>query len=206
MKEMKKSILLIAAILIGFYANAQDEYRTIFGDGNINKIRGFGGPMMGFTDIDGSFAHLMGGGGGVILNDKFMIGGFGYGLTNRIDAERTNKDGKLIYDDLYLEFGYGGMWFAYTIKGSAPIHPVINLQFGNGNISLVNSNNSPAGYSDNLFILNPAIELEMNITRFFRMSVGGNYRMAFGVNKIEGFEDKDFTRAGGFLAFKFGWF
>ncbi|MFC2136987.1 hypothetical protein ACFLTE_02320 [Bacteroidota bacterium] len=201
---MKKSILLFVAILIGFIVTAQDDYRTIFGDGNIKKIRGFGGPLMTFTTIDGEFAHMMGGGGGIILNDQLIFGGFGSGVTNRINAERT-VNGSTLYEDQEVDFGYGGLWFGYIINGNAPIHPVIHTQLGWGSLEIMDKNDFIAHSTDPVFILNPIVEIEMNITRFFRLSVGGNYRFGFGVG-TQGFSDGDISGPGGFLAFKFGWF
>ncbi len=200
---MKRSILLITCFILGLTIFAQDDYKTIFNAGNIEKVRGFGGPLMSFTSVDGEFAHMMGGGGGVILNDQLILGGFGIGLTNRIDAERT-INGVVEYEGLQVELGYGGLWFGYIIKGNAPIHPVINTQLGWGSLDITN-NNFVKTSSDAVFVLNPIVELEMNITRFFRMSVGANYSIGFGVG-TDGFDNQDISGAGGFLAFKFGWF
>jgi len=201
---MKKSVLLFIAIIIGLSVIAQDDYKTIFGDGSIKKIRGFGGPLMTFTTIDGQFAHMMGGGGGIILNDQVIFGGFGSGVTNRIDAVRT-VDGVELYTDQEVDLGFGGLWFGYIIKGNAPIHPVIHTQIGWGSIELKDKDDYIAHSTDPIFVLNPIVELEMNITRFFRLSVGGNYRLGFGVG-TRGFSDSDISGPGGFLAFKFGWF
>lgn len=209
---MKKYTIILIAIVFGINTFGQfdddnDEFKTVLGEININEIRGFGGPFMTFTTIDGEFAHMMGGGGGIILNEQFIFGGFGGGITNTISAEKTINNVSE-YSNLDIDFGYGGLWFGYIFKGNAPIHPVIHTQIGWGGLSLVEDldNDHNVYHSDNLFIVNPIVELEMNITQFFRLAVGANYRLGFGVNKIDGFNNNSVSGPGGFLSFKFGWF
>ena len=203
---MKKITILLLAMATSFHLFAQedDEFRTIF-QGDIKKIRGFGGPNMEFTAIDGGFAHMMGGGGGIILNDQLIFGGFGVGMTNSIDAKNIDANGVNEYQGYNLEYGYGGLWFGYIIKGKLPIHPVIHTQMGWGSVTVGEPYSSPE-HSDNVFVLNPIVELEMNITRFFRLGVGANYRFNFGLNRLDGYGNQDFSGPGGFMSFKFGWF
>jgi hypothetical protein len=73
---------------------------------------------------------------------------------------------------------------------------------GWGNLSLKNDYNK---IEDPVFVINPIIEIEANITRFFRMSIGGNYRIVQDVNFGE-YKNSDFSGAGLFIGFKFGWF
>lgn len=205
---MRKIFIIISVILvsINLFAQDDDEFRTIF-DGGINKIRGFGGPTMTFSVIDGEFAHLMGGGGGLILNDQLIIGGFGMGLTNYIDAkENLNDNGVDDYEGLEVDYSFGGLWFGYIIKGKYPIHPVIHTQIGWGHVNLVEQDHWDSGYNGSIFVLNPILELEMNITRFFRLAVGANYRLNYSMKKLEKYENKHLSGPGGFLSFKFGWF
>lgn len=205
---MRKIFIIMTVILtsISLFAQDDDEFRTIF-DGGINKIRGFGGPTMTFSVIDGEFAHLMGGGGGLILNDQLIIGGFGMGLTNYIDAkENLDANGVDDYDGLEVNYSFGGLWFGYIIKGRYPIHPVIHTQIGWGSASLVKGISYTPYEQDRVFVVNPILELEMNITRFFRLAVGANYRLNLGINRLEKYGNDHFSGPGGFLSFKFGWF
>ncbi len=188
---MKKAIVLLIGILFSVSLFAQDdEIQTLFGSGT--KITGFGGPFMTFTSINGDFAHLMGGGGGVMLGD-FFLGGYGEGLTNYIYAEGTQ-----------INFGHGGFWTGFSFFGKRAIHPCISAQIGWG--GLTPQDGTYTYYeSDNMFVVKPTIELEMNFLKFFRLSVGANYMLATGVN-TPGLTDSDFSSPGAFLAFKFGWF
>ena len=73
---------------------------------------------MGFTQIDGDITHMMGGGGGILL-DEIYLGGYGIGSTTKIQSKLSN------YDNGEMEFGHGGFILGYTFMGKKAIHPSI---------------------------------------------------------------------------------
>jgi len=188
---MRKILFTIMLVLSVAGLKAQENgIQTLFGTGT--RISGFGGPTMSFTSINGEFAHMMGGGGAVLLGD-FFIGGYGEGLTNSIIAGGNR-----------ISFGHGGFWTGYSFMADRALHPSISTQIGWGNIS-----QHDEGYynltNDNVFVVNPTIEMEMNFTKFFRLGVGAHYRIVSGVNTST-LTNSDFSGPGAFLSFKFGWF
>jgi hypothetical protein len=191
---MKKLLIITIGIVLclNLAAQDEDEIQTLFGQGT--KITGFGGPFMNFTLINGEFGHMMGGGGGVIMNG-FFFGGYGAGLTNYVVDDAGFE----------IEFGHGGFWTGLTIMGSKPIHPAISTQIGWGDISLKDTDGYYIESNDNVFVLNPTLELEMNFTQFFRLSIGANYRLVAGVDASE-LSSQAMSGPGVFLGFKFGWF
>ena len=175
---MKKTALWILLIMIATFGVAQEEdqdreIETLLGDEI--TFTGFGGPWMNFTSINGSFTHMMGGGGGVILNQVFYFGGYGYGNTNAID-----------YDLGQLDFGYGGIMAGYIHQGNKAIHPTVGLMMGWGEVKLRDSN-----LKDNVFVLHPMAEVEMNITRFFKTGIGAGYRYVTGIGSFPGLNDRN---------------
>lgn len=188
---MKKFVILFISILFSLSIFAQEEeIQTLFGGDT--RISGFGGPFMDFTSVNHEFAHMMGGGGGVLLND-FFFGGYGEGLTNYINVQGTE-----------VSFGHGGFWTGYSFFAHRAIHPCISAQIGWG--SITQRDNDYNYYEpDNVFTVNPTLELEMNFLQFFRLSIGANYRYVTGVNTLN-LSDQDLSSPGVFLAFKFGWF
>jgi hypothetical protein len=191
---MKKiSLLIISMFLIVNLFSQDKEIQTLFGAGI--RISGFGGPFMSFTTANGEFAHMMGGGGGILLGD-FFFGGYGEGLTNYIENIQGGDQ---------IEFGHGGFWTGYTFWGAKPIHPAISFQIGWGGISLRDPQDQQTTYDDNVFVVNPTVECEMNFTKFFRLSIGANYRLVTGVNTLN-LSNQDMSGPGIFLAFKFGKF
>ena len=176
---------------------AQDsEIQTLF-SGN-TRISGFGGPLMSFTTVNGQFAHMMGGGGGVLLGD-FWFGGYGEGLTNGIPSGSSGYN---------LDFGHGGFWTGYSFMAARPMHPTLSAQIGWGSVG-ERDLSSPNFNTDNVFVFNPAVELELNFTHFFRLGIGVHYRIVTGVNPemhTSSLSNQDFSGPGALLTFKFGWF
>ncbi|MBN2485286.1 MAG: hypothetical protein JXB34_04890 [Bacteroidales bacterium] len=198
---MKKFILSIFSVCLFTLAHSQEnEYQTI-GDFTNIKISGFGGPVMSFTQIGGDFVHMMGGGGGVIINNLFL-GAYGMGKTNEI-AFKNNPDNVMV-------FGHGGFWAGYTFTGHKAIHPVIHAQIGWGSIMEYQSgwqshSITPEPLStDNVLVFNPTAEIELNFSRFFRLGGGVTYNLVYNTDNV--YTSRDFAKPGFFLSFKFGYF
>ncbi len=193
---MKKLLLLFLGIcfITGLKAQEDDDFQTLFGGESI-EISGFGGPLMNFSMLDGKFAHLMGGGGGLLINN-FFLGGYGVGLTNTIPFQDTDNE---------IGFGHGGFWLGYNFMPNKVIHPVFHVQIGWGELSERRPDGEKVNQGDNIFVLTPTLEMELNITNYFKIAAGGNYRYVTFIDE-EGYSDSDFMSPGVFLSFKFGWF
>jgi len=213
MKKLSLIVLLVAlsgaifaqqTITFDDYANDEkvqkneddQQIQTLMNSFEIKRISGFGGPTMSYTTINGEFAFMMGGGGGIIINNLFL-GGYGEGLSNTIDVGGNN----LIRN---LEFGHGGFWVGYEIAPQRMIHPVISSRVGWGEIRGASQEN---GFiKDNVFVLIPTVSAEINFTQFFKVNVGAEYRQTLNVNAAEGITNKDFSNVGVYMNFVFGWF
>jgi len=203
---MKKVTVVAIALAISLLSFGQErEYQTIV-DFNDVRISGLGGPFMQFTAVDGEFAHMLGGGGAILVGN-FWLGGYGLGLTNRIYVDHLR-------DDIYssgdrLNVSHGGFWVGYSLFGEAPIHVAISSLFGWGQISVSRDEYYDNRYiQDGIFMIAPTLEVELNLTQFFRISAGASYNIYTFVdsNTLPGYTSSDFSAPGGFLAFKFGWF
>ena len=53
--------------------------------------------------------------------------------------------------------------------------------------------------------LAPTVEVELNLTRYFRIGAGATYNLYTMVD-LQGYRSSDLSAPGGFLSFKFGWF
>lgn len=196
---MKKLFLLLCFAYAVLAVSAQEDgFRTIGGDDF--RISGFGGPIMSFGQIDNNFVHYMGGGGGVIINN-FFFGGYGMGKTNELIYKNNNTS--------VMDFGHGGFWIGYTMAYKRAIHPVIHARFGWGTISEKQKSTTPDAeplvlYQDQVFVICPAAELEMNFSRFFKVGAGVSYDLVYNTDLPYDFND--FAHPSVFLSFKFGWF
>lgn len=153
---------------------------------------GFGAPVVKFSEVANEFAVFAGGRGGWIINHTFVLGGGGYGLANdiRFSDSVTGRD---------IEFGYGGLELEYINSSSRLVHFSVYLLIGGGGLS------GTVLEDESVFVLEPALNGELNITSFFRLNAGVGYRWVSAVDN-PGFEDSDFSALYGQLTAKFGAF
>lgn len=145
------------------------EIQTLMGS-NV-KVSGFGGPLMTFGTVANEFMLCTGGGGGVLLNRSLFLGGFGFGSVNDI---RINHTSTL---DRIEAFGYGGLWLGYNFLADRAIHFGIDTKFGWGSV-IYNFEDS----SDGVYVVQPGLFAEANITEWFKVNAGLNYRAVAGTN------------------------
>ena len=199
---MKKiSILCGLLFLFAFSGVAQDnsEPETIISDSA--KINGFGGPLITLSSIHNTFALIMGGGGGVSIND-FFIGGFGFGQTSQIKAWDSNVL------ERKLSISGGGIWLGYSILAKKKLHPSIDVLAGWGSINYYRIGSYSSVDEDNIgmFFLVPRINIELNVTHFLRLTVGAEYRSVFLTAEGEEISNSDFSSFGCAIGVKFGSF
>jgi len=199
-KIMKKVFFLGVILAISLSAFSQEkEYQTIFDNRDV-RISGLGGPFMQFTAVAGEFGHMMGGGGAVLLNN-FFLGGYGLGLTNAIpDYVNQNPSDR-------LTLGHGGFWLGYSLFGDKSVHVTFSSLIGWGEFGVMQDYGTYPFIRDKIFVLSPTVELELNLTRYFRMGAGVSYNLYTLVDQnMHGYSNADLSAPGGFLSFKFGWF
>ncbi len=197
MKGVYFSTILLSLTIVIF---AQEkEYQTIFDNQNL-RISGMGGPFMQFTAVAGEFGHMMGGGGAVLLNN-FFIGGYGLGLTNIIPDNYNRQTNS------HLTLGHGGFWMGYALFGERSIHLTVSSLIGWGEFGIVQWDGYYPIVRDQIFVLSPTLEVELNLTRYFRIGAGASYNLYTMVDEYQhGYRSSDLSAPGGFLSFKFGWF
>ena len=197
---------LFVIMLFVFAVNLAAQEQTLFNDDY--KTSGFGGPVVKFTNINDQFAVLIGGRGGWILNHSLLLGGGLYGVANEVDA----PEGALpLEGPLDIEFGYGGFELEYIIHPKSLVHYSVYTLIGAGATNYVKKFNSffesneQAGETDFLFVLQPAVNAELNVTTWFRLNAGISYLLVVGVDQ-NALDNQDFSGIAAILTFKFGKF
>jgi hypothetical protein len=198
--------LALFVVSLGLAAMAAAQEQTLF-QGDV-KTGGFGGPVVKYTRIKGQDAVMVGGRGGWILNHSLILGGGGYGVATEVDAPEgiMPQEGPLD-----IEFGYGGFEMEYLVRPNALTHLSFYALIGGGALNFVkdvgpvSESNQQVGEADVVFALEPAVSAELNVTKWFRLSAGGSYRLVTGVNRAE-LENRDFSGLAATLTFKFGKF
>ncbi len=208
MKQLALLLILVFAFQFGY---SQDEYRdpdemsTIFSKRRSNG--GYGALSFGYTEIDGKDAFIAGARGGWIINHSIAIGLGGYGFVNDLDYDNVFNDDH----DYDLAGGYGGLFIEPIIGSKMPVHLSFPILFGIGGVSYIEDHNhwdywwSDDEHSDVFFVLEPAVEVELNMTRHFRLAITGSYRFTSDIEMLDTDPDilKGFTAG---LVFKFGKF
>ncbi len=175
---MKKVLLIIMIMLISFSIfsqNDQEEYRTLFSKGRVSH-GAYGGLSINYSQMDGQGALILGARGGWIIDHGFSIGFAGYGFANDFhynDIPTDTRSG--------LVGGYGGLLLESIILPNSPIHISIPLLIGVGGVSYgdywdFDYWNRYTNEVDAFFVIEPGVELELNLIRFMRISAGVYYR------------------------------
>ena len=191
---MKKIILLLILVLTITFAKAQDNYNnnkieTLFSKDLSNG--GYGAVSLGFSNIDGRNAFISGVRGAFVFDHTLAIGLGGYGFRNNTDYHVYLGKDRLDYS---LVGGYGGFFIEPIVGGRRPVHVSFPVLFAIGGASLIeyfeaNSlDHSRPLYEyeyDFFFVIEPAVELEFNLTRFFRTAATISYRHTLSFDMIE---------------------
>jgi hypothetical protein len=197
---------LIFIIIFFMIADVTGQEQTQLKDES--EKGGFGGPVLKFTNINKQTAIMIGGRGGWILGHSLVLGGGGYAVINEIDAPVNALP---LEGPLDIEFGYIGFELEYIFDPTSIYHFGFYTLIGGGatnfvkDVGSVTSSNEQAGETAFMFVLEPAVNAELNITEWFRLCVGVSYRMTIGVDQ-ERLDNSDFSGVNGNLTFKFGKF
>lgn len=189
---MKRTILILLTVTVtAFSLTAQEEtlnrsrrlnkdqdgeMRTLFGNHRANG--GYGAFWMGYSVIDNRNAIHFGGRGSWVFQHNFALGFGGTGFINEYHYDIS------LNQDVFLTGGYGGLYLEPIILPRSPVHLSFPVLLGAGGVSFVSYNDANWGsnfvedYSAFL-IVEPAAEIELNITRFMRIGLGTSYRFPF---------------------------
>lgn len=183
------------------------DQKTLFGN-NSGSVGGFGALTVNATSLNGEEALLTGFRAGVILDHGMAIGFGGHGLVTSVYKEHTSGEAKL-----QLEMGYGGLLFEPILAPKWPVHITLPVLIGAGGAVYTSSSDSADYWYDDyevedvdaFFVLEPGVNVEFNITRFFRLDVGASYRYLRDIDLINT-NNKDLNGWSGGFTMKFGKF
>jgi hypothetical protein len=200
------ALIVSAALMISgtiFSPLQAQEIQTLF-DGDVSH-GGFGGPVLKIGGVAGSTGLWVGGRGGWIINldenHAISLGGGGYGLVTEHEVIDP-----LIEEELYAMNGYGGFILEYTNRSYSLVHFTATSLIGAGGLMLRDrSFEDVSDDPDTFFVLEPGVNVEVNVTGFFRIGAGASYRITSGINRF-GFSDSDFSGFNGVITLKFGKF
>lgn len=201
---MKSILITILSVFIFQTAANAQESETLF-DGDI-RHGGFGALVFGATSVNGQFTYFRGTRGAWVinLNDEHAIhlGLAGYRTANDFEASRWDIPE---VNEPELKTNYGGFEIEYVNRSQNLFHFSVQALIGSGNVRYDNRNIELDTRSDHYFVLQPGVNLNMNVTNWFRISGGLNYRYTGGVN-LEGTSNSGLSGIATFFALRFGKF
>lgn len=184
-----KLFMCLAVCLSTIYAtNAQDksddEMQTLFREGEVS-FGGYGGPRVAYSTFDGKDLWLVGGRGGAIINHTFVFGGAGYGIVNSPEYTDFTYKGRT-YEKAYLQGGYGGFMIEGIILPKKLVHVSVPVLIGGGGLLFTDQRypDEDSNFEnhvivhDAFFVIEPGLEVELNVVRFMRLTAGISYRYA----------------------------
>jgi hypothetical protein len=193
-----RSILLIAALALSTSTFAQDStaMRTLLGGGRQLHHGGWGALSTHHTRIMDQDALLTGVRGGWIINHRVTIGIAGQGLTTTVknpafDAAALQRGDQLSRTSRF-HMGYGGLLIEPVIAFRSPIHVSLPLIIGAGGAGyqtfhtpqLLDEAPEHFHHSDAqaFFVVEPGIELELNVIPLVRVGIGASYRYTSAID------------------------
>ncbi len=218
---MKKFFTIIAFVMLGgfsAYAGGDFDQEYLFNWDDIEH-GGFGAFVMKYTPINGTPSLMVGGRGGWIINHTLSIGGGGYAQVVGNKESDYNHPWTGAHPTLMMS--QFGLELEYTLASQKGIHATVLFHVGGGSLSYewidfdnFDYNGHDYYDDDNLghdffFQMEPSVNVELNVTKWFRLNAGIGYRFVSGVNyKFNGeeFKNSDISGITGNLQFKFGSF
>lgn len=218
---MKRLAILIAGLVAVGMVNAQQdtqktnhEMQTIFGKDRQPSVGWFVGIEQAYTQFDERDVWMGGINFGMTIDHHLSLGLTGHGWYER---------DKMYYKDVtentgaYLEGGYGGLLLAYTLFPQSVVHLSFPVLIGAGGASYVSDKEYMEWDEDEwdthhevldtdvFFVIEPAVNAEINIVRFMRLHAGVGYRYTSGFEMINTSDDlmNNFTAT---VGLKFGKF
>jgi len=200
-KFLTLSLLLVIAISVDTKAQ---ESQTLFSS-DIDH-GGFGAPVFGVTFVNGQATYLRGFRGAWVINfseqHSVHIGLARYRTQSDFDATGWTIPNIRKPD---MRTSYGGFELEYVNRSHRLVHYSIQTLIGSGNVRFRNRGIDLNRTSDSYFVIQPGVNLNLNITHWFRLSGGLFYRYAGGVN-LEGTGDSGISGITSFVGLRFGKF
>jgi hypothetical protein len=177
-----------------------------------NDLNAFGAADLKVGDFKGERGLLVGAYGGFVINRRYLFGVAGYGLVTNVEFEGL-VPGDTETKNLNLHGGYGGILIGGMIAHKELIHISIPIVLGAGSFEVVDKDFFINNLADSeftientvYFVAEPGIELEFNITKYFRLGAGATYRYISGT-ELENVRDEDVSGATAMISFRFGRF
>lgn len=169
---------------------AQQE-KTLFGNHSLKSTGGWGGYRMQISRVAGHDVQIS----GFHLTGEYgrkLLAGYNFNwMTSYVPVDYDGKERN-------LRLNWHSFQLGYEIAAHKIIHPVVDMDFGIGRVKI-----SDLG-KDQVFVLSPSAGIELNLYRWFHLTLGAGYRWVSDA-RIANLRNTDLSGTFGQISLKFGW-
>lgn len=137
----------------------------------------FGGNGVNFTRVNDQFSVMTGGRGSATFNNRYTIGGGGWGMTKGVSVK---SDVEGTYN--FIKMGYGGIDFGYLIPLGKKFNLGAKVLLGGGAVfkeTVPESDDKDFGMFP---VMEPTVYSQIALGKLFRFEMGASYRFITGTN------------------------
>jgi hypothetical protein len=173
---MKKTFLSLALLCsVTFLGFAQEKQETLFDSSiGISNLGIMVEPGFQVTQLAGETAGFFQFKSGIILNDKFTIGGFYGQLLNDV---RPVSFGTTLPSRAHLDSWNAGGFLEYTVFSNKLVHFSLPLAVGVKEVEIDNEGREFDFDETKTLFFEPRALVEINLHRFARLNAGVGYRI-----------------------------
>jgi hypothetical protein len=189
--RMKKAVLVALTLMTTTSLYAERESLIEFSD----KWNLFSKFELGYTEIDASGATQGGVTVGGLLNDKLGLGIAGYTILDTADTESPALE-----NISNTDFWYAGGFAEYVFNPHQLVYWSIDMFIGGGELNVKRTFGGEE--NQNVFVMEPGLNLMVNVTETFMLGLGASYRLVQGVD-IEELSNSDMSGISGTFFLRF---
>jgi hypothetical protein len=180
--------VFLLAVLASATVTAQENttgIRTLFHEDADAPRGGYFSVGTGYTQVLNTGGMLVGGQGGWMIGHRVAIGGGGYGLVSRTYADPFDsylRANGVLTRPSTIHFGYGGVMAEVLLNYRAPVHLSIPVLIGYGGCNIASAIREDDPHVDvgvlsqGFFVVQPGLQLELNVAEHARVDLGMDYR------------------------------
>ncbi len=156
---------------------AAGHQQTYTDGSNAHKLSSYGSVFVKSTRLMGKYNPQIGGMGAVVFNNKMAVGAFGNGLMRSIDFLGSN-----LHDNqtaqLYLKFGYGGLFVEYFLVRNNKFQLSMPVKLGYGLAGIYSEASDDRLEKSRLIVLEPELHFDIKTGKHLALSAQIGYRYA----------------------------
>lgn len=172
--------------------------RYVFSKEKPLRVRGFGTAITELSSFNNDPALTLGGGAAALFNRKAWLGA--YGMTTVTPLRDIIWDQVPASSNRYVQFTQVGGWLGYSFTPKRAIHISLSTKIGAG----LWANSERGSTSPATWVVSPQADLELNMFRWMRASVGVGYRFVQSNSQVT--RQNTVSSPTLSLGLSFGWF